>query len=221
MESEPLAGRSGPADRPGTKASGTGQKCQLGRAAWRQGLFLRLSRRKRCRRATGACPPGLTRRNVQDHEKGVNTSGSTSGTTPGPPVQATVQATFGATPSCATEAGLPAQSEPVAYQRPRLERHTVDARSDAGTGRGTSQVASADHPEGDPPHRRAPPGLRRPKPALFPVIGLRVGHLTRRRPIAARPARVTLRPRGCSSSNRRAAWARPTRSDCQWRLGHL
>ncbi|MFF2438773.1 Uma2 family endonuclease [Streptomyces sp. NPDC058107] len=57
------------------------------------------TREKRCRRAKGACPQGLTWGNVQDHGRGVHTCGSTSGATLGPPVQTTVETTVGATPS--------------------------------------------------------------------------------------------------------------------------
>lgn len=67
------------------------------RAVRTESLFLRLSRRKRCRRRKWACPGGLTRQYAQDHERGVHTSGSTSGATLGPPVQTTVQTTVGAT----------------------------------------------------------------------------------------------------------------------------
>lgn len=67
------------------------------RAVRTESLFLRLSRRKRCRRRKWACPGGLTRQYAQDHEGGVHTSGSTSGATLGPPVQTTVQTTVGAT----------------------------------------------------------------------------------------------------------------------------
>lgn len=55
------------------------------RAVKTASLFLRLSRRKKCRRTKGACPGGLTRGNHQDHERGF---------TPPvvPPVQRSVQA---------------------------------------------------------------------------------------------------------------------------------
>lgn len=95
--------QSGLADEGRRRDAGAGKRrrdsraSRPGRAVRTTSLFLRLSRRKRCRRTRRACPGGLTRQNAQDHERGVHTSGSTFGATLGPPVQTTVQTTVGAT----------------------------------------------------------------------------------------------------------------------------